>query len=75
MKHKYFSNLIINKYLVKNIEFWNLKHIFEPYYENHKKKFNHFSVGVMWKKIDLLRNKISVPVTITFQETQLFQPR
>ena len=50
-KHKTFSNLIINKYIVKNIEFYNLKDIIKPYYNNHKKKLDNLTVCVMWKKM------------------------
>ena len=44
-KHKYyFSNLIINKYIVNNDEFDNFKGIFKSHYVNQKKKFNSFDV-------------------------------
>ena len=39
-KHKYnYSNLIVNKYTVRNYENEKYKNIFQPYYDEHKKKF------------------------------------
>ena len=72
-KHKYFSNLIINKYFVRNLEIDKFKDIIQPNYNNHK-KLDNFSVCVMWKKNDVLINKISVPSTITLQKPYLFKP-
>ena len=71
---KYFSNLIINKNIVRNIEFCNLEDIIQPYYKNHKKQFDNFSVCVMWKKNDVVLNNISVPNAITLQKPHLFEP-
>ena len=71
---KYFSNLIINKNIVRNVEFYNLKDIIQAYYNNHKKKFDNFSVCVMWKKYDVLVIKISVPNAITLQKSHLIEP-
>ena len=34
-KHKYFSNLITNKYIGKICEFYIFKDIIQPYYNNH----------------------------------------
>ena len=59
-KHKYFSNVITIKYNVKNNEFYNIKDFIQTNYKNHKKKYNSFSLCVMWKKNDVLVNKISV---------------
>ena len=33
-KHIYFSNLIMNKYIIKNNEFYKQKDIIQPYYNN-----------------------------------------
>ena len=49
-EHKYFSNLIINKYIVKNNEFYNLKDFIQPYYKIYRNKFDNLPVCVMWKK-------------------------
>ena len=74
-KHKYFlSNLIINKYIIKNNEIDKFKDILQSYYEEHKKKFNEFSVRIIWKKNNMILNKISVPCTITYRKTHMFKP-
>ena len=52
-----------------------IKDIFQSYYDEQKKKFNSFTLRVMWKKNGVLINKISAPVTITLQETHMFEPR
>ena len=73
-KETYFSNLIINKYIARNHEIGKFKDIIQPYYNIHKREFDNFSVCVMWKKIDVLTNKISVPGTITVEKQHLFNP-
>ena len=73
-KHQNFSNLIINKYIVRNSKIEKIKDIIQAYYEEHKKKFGDFTVCVMWKKNDILINKISVPSTITLEKPPLFNP-
>ena len=37
-------------------------------------KFDYFTVCVIWKKKDLLINKISIPSTITIEKPHLFKP-
>ena len=66
--------MIKKKYVVRNIEFYVLKDIIQPYYNNHKKKFENFSVCVMWMKNGLIVKKISVPSTIPLQKPNLFKP-
>ena len=72
-KHKYFSNLITNEYIVRNPEIDKFKDILLPYYDKHKKKFDTFTVCVMWKKNDVLINRISVPSTFTLQAPHFFK--
>ena len=67
-KHIYFSNLIINKYILKNDEIIKFKDILQSYYDEHKKKFNEFTVYLIWKKNNMIINKISVPCTVTIQK-------
>ena len=75
MKHRYFlSNLIVNKYIVKNNDINKLKDILQSYCDEHKKKFNEFTVMIIWKKNDMIKNKISIPRTITLQRTHMFKP-
>ena len=73
-KHKCFSNLIINKYIAKVCEFYIFKDIIQPHYSIHKKKIDNFTICIMWKKNDVLINKISVPSTITLKKQHLFKP-
>ena len=73
-KHNDFSNLIINKYILGNPEIKKFKDIMQLYYVKHKKKFDNFSVCVMWKKNEVHINKSSVPSTITLEKSHLFKP-
>ena len=67
-KHKYFSNPIINKYIVKMDEFYILIDIVQPYYDEYKKKFDDFTICVKWMNNGLVVNKISVPSTFSFKQ-------
>ena len=69
----FFSHLIVNKYILKNNEIDKFKDIIQSYYDEHKKKFDDFTVCVMWKKIDMPKNRISFPRTITLQKPYLFE--
>ena len=73
-QHKIFPSLIMNKYIVRNPEIINIKDIIQPLYDKHKKKFDDFTVCVMWKKTDVLISKISIPSTITLEKPHLFKP-
>ena len=46
-KHKYFSNLIIDKYIIKNDKIDKFKDIIQSYCDKHEKKFDNFTVCVM----------------------------
>ena len=75
MKHRYFlSNMIVNKYIVKNIDINKFKDILQSYCDELKNKFNEFTVSIIWKKNDTIINKISIPRTITLQRTHVFKP-
>ena len=73
-KHKYFSNLIIKKYIARNPEIKKIKDTLQSYYDMHKRKFDNFTLCAMWKKNDVLINKISVPSTIRLEKPHLFEP-
>ena len=52
MKHRYFlQNIIVNKYVVKNIDFNKFKDILQSYCDDHKKKFNKITIAINWKKM------------------------
>ena len=75
MKHRYFlSNMIVNKYNVKNNDITKFKNILQSYYDEHKKKFNESFITIIWKKNEMIVNKISIPCTITLQRTHMLQP-
>ena len=75
MKHRYcLSNMIVNKYIVKNIDFIKFKKILLSNCDENKKKFNEFTVTINCKRNDMIINKISIPRTITLQKTHMFKP-
>ena len=66
MKHRYFlSNMIVNKYIVKTNDINKFKNFFLSYCGEHNKKFNEFTITIIWKKNDMVINKISIPRTVT----------
>ena len=75
MKHRYFlSYIIVNKYIVKHNDINKLKDFLQSYCDEQKKKFNQSTVTNIWKKNDMIINKISIPRTITLQKTHMFKP-
>ena len=75
MKQNYFlSNMIVNQHVVKNNDFNKFKDILHSYCGDHKKKFNKFTISIIWKKNDMIIKKISVPRTITLRRTDMFKP-
>ena len=68
------SNMIVKKYIVKNNGFNKYKDILQSYYDEHKKKFNRFIIRIIWRKNDMIINKISVPRTITLRRIDMFKP-
>ena len=70
-KHKSFSNVILNKYNVNNNENDNIKDIFHTYYDKHKKKFDNFTVCVMWMNNGLVVNKVSVSRIFTHHQIKM----
>ena len=75
MKQRYFlSNMIVIKYIIKNKDINKFKNILQSYYDEHKKKSNESTLRIIWKKNDMIKNKISVPRTIIFRKTHMFKP-
>ena len=58
---------------MRNPELDKFKDIIQSYYNDHKKKFDNFTLSVMWKKNGLLINKISVPSVIKIRKPLLFE--
>ena len=50
-KHKYYSNLIINRYVIKDVKVIRFKDIFNPYFIEHTKKLNFFHSTYNFKNI------------------------
>ena len=75
MKHRYFlSNMMVNKYIVKINDINKFKNILLSYCDEHEKKFNEFTVTIIWKKNDMIINRISIPCRITLRRTHMFKP-
>ena len=63
-KHKYYSNLILNQYVIKDVEVKKFKDVFNPYFHEHTKKFNFFTVCIILRFYDdeeYLDHEICVP--------------
>ena len=68
-KHKFFySNLIINKYIVKNYENEKFKDSFQSYYDKHKKKFDNFTVWIICTNKDELVFEIKLPSNVVLEK-------
>ena len=46
-KHKFYSNLILNRYVIKNVEVINFKDLFHPYFTAHTSKLKFFTVSIL----------------------------
>ena len=44
--HRYFWNLILNRYVIKNVEVSKYKDVLNPYFIEHTRKFNFFTVRI-----------------------------
>ena len=68
-KHKYYSNLKLNRYVIKNVEVKKFKDVINPYFTAHTRKFNFFTVSILLRLYDeghLLSHKISVSNYVTY---------
>ena len=59
-KHNFFSNLVLNKYIVKDIAVDNFKYVITSYYNEHIKKVQDFTLAIYWDVDDETIYKISV---------------
>ena len=57
----FLSNVIINKYIVKNNELDSFKDILQPYYDKHKRNITNFSVWIIRKKNNEIKREIKLP--------------
>ena len=67
-KHKKFSNLIINKYFVKDFRGKKIKDILLPYLNIHNKKFERFTVRLVWKKDKVIIDVVNIPNMMILEE-------
>ena len=68
-KHKYYSNLILNRYVIKNVEVNKFKDVFNPYFTAHTRKINFFTVSILLSLYDgehPLNHKINVSNYVTY---------
>ena len=68
-KHKSFlSNVIINKYIIKNDEIDKFKDILQSYYDRHKKRFDNFAVRIICKKESQIMCDVKLPDGVILEE-------
>ena len=65
-KHRYYSNLTLNTYFVKDVKLDEFKDVLFKYYFDHMKKFKIFTVRVYWKVNDEIHIKLSVPHIVSY---------
>ena len=77
-KHKsYYSNLILNRYVIKNLEVAKFEDVFDPYFTHQSRNFSFFTICIILRhhsdlfKFDdgdhPLDHKISIPNNITYR--------
>ena len=70
LTHKfYYSNLILNRYVIKDAEVAKLKDVFNPYFTAHTRKFIFFTISVLLRLYDerhLISHKIAVSNYVTY---------
>ena len=67
-KQKYFSDLIINRYSIKNKEIDHFKDILQSYFDKHKKKFDKFNVWIICKKEKEIVREIKLPDKVIIEK-------
>ena len=50
--------MIVKKYVVKHSDFNKFKDTLQSHCDDHKKKFNQFTITIIWKKNDMILSKI-----------------
>ena len=74
-KQRFFvSNLIINKNIVRKVESDKFKDILESYYDKHKRKFDNFSVWIIWKKNNEIVCEIKLPDKVIVEKRCYIAP-
>ena len=68
-KHKYYSNLTLNRYVIKNVEVIKFKDVLNPYFTAHTRKLNFFTVPItltLYEGESPLNHKINVSNYVTY---------
>ena len=65
-KHKYYSNMILNTYIVKDVKLDEFRDVMSKYYFDQMKKFNSFTVRVYSKVNKEIHFKLFVPHVVSF---------
>ena len=68
-KHKYYSNLILNRLVINNVEVAKFKYVFNPYFTHHSRKFNFFTIHITLKPFQgktITQHKIDVTNYVTY---------
>ena len=67
-KHNFFSNLIINEYIVGEFKHEKIKEIILPYLNNHNKNFERFTVRLDWLKDNVIKDAVNIPNMMILQK-------
>ena len=68
-KHKYCSNLILKRYIIKDVEVAKYKDVIDPYFTHQSRKFNFFTVSILLGFYDgeyPLKHKINMSNYVTY---------
>ena len=69
-KHKYYSNILLNRYVIKNNEVGKIRDVFNPYFIKHTRKINSFTIHITLRLSEgesTLQHKIDVTNYVTYQ--------
>ena len=67
--HKYYSNLILNRYVIKNVEVSKFKDVFNHYFTAHTRKFIFFAVQITLRPFeseDILNHNMNLSNYVTY---------
>ena len=67
--HKYYSNLILNRFVIMNVEVSKYKDVFNTYFMPPTRKFNFFTIQITltaFEDTDILSQKIKVTNYVTY---------
>ena len=65
-RHKYFSKLISNRYIMKDVEVCKFNEVFDRYFHNHMTKIDDFTITLCLKFDEDNKFKITVPNKVKY---------